>query len=85
MINNKKIKNKIVNFIVDTVVANVVGVITVVPYCYYISGMDVPNVWKVFWSFWTVGWLTAASVVWALKQFRYRYPYRSDGVVPETV
>ena len=66
---------KVIDYIVDTTVANITGLMTIIPY-YALVGMDSANLWRVFVSFWTINWVTSFSIVWVLKKFREKFPHR---------
>lgn len=69
-------KEKVIDYVVDTTVANMVGLVTVIPF-QYMMGMDAANLWRVFVSFWTINWFTSFSIVWVLKRFREWFPHTS--------
>ena len=68
-------RQTLVNYTQDMIVANVVGLASILPY-YALVGMDGENLWRVFVSFWTINWFTSLSIVWALRKFRTMHPYK---------
>ena len=65
---------KIVDYLVDTLIANLVVMVIVIPW-YYFTGMPIESVKIVLFSFLTIGWASSFPIVPAVEWVRKRFPY----------
>jgi len=69
-----KLTKRIIDYLLDTLVTNIVIMIIVIPY-YIATGMPWSSVKLVIFAFFTIGWVEAFPIPIVLRWFRRRVPY----------
>lgn len=67
-------KNRIIDYLLDTLVTNILMMAIVIPY-YYLIGMSPEGIEDVIFAFLTIGWVQALPIPIVLRWFRKRVPY----------
>jgi len=66
---------RVVDYVVDTIILNMIGLVVMEPYYYFVCHFPTKELWDVFWSFWTIGWPLSFILAIVLREFRKRIPY----------